>query len=110
VNKYILEGFFQELEKTAITRPAMEWYPFDHNEQGPMLHRTANSSMFTAEQYKPGALKNNYKNRNKNNKKEKEKDFDKDKGYGATDHAQEISDKTTARMISPEYRYFNPYK
>ena len=90
----ILEGFLDELEKIALTRPGIEWYPEDRpmGENSPMLHRTSESHTYQGWQYIPKKLRG---------LKQRPHEEDKGRFEGSTNHAQEISDEMTAYFISP---------
>lgn len=99
MNEYIEEGFLDELEKIAITRPSIEWFPEDRtHDSSPMLHSTAESHMYTGDSYMPKKMKGGYKTKKK---VYDENDVSSNEELaGNTPWAQEISDPATARMIS----------
>ena len=98
-----LKGFFKELEKIAITRPTVEWFPEDYpSGRSAMLHRTAEGNMFEdSVDYIPKKFKPSAKARVLNDE-EREKERQKDDDLsGSTRWAEEISDRSTAYHISP---------
>ena len=100
----MLNGFLDELDKIAITRPAIEWYPSDHtSDESAFLHSTAEGDRYFGETFIPKQMKGGHKTP----KKKFAENTESVEPNGNTDHANEISDANTARQISyfpPSYR------